>query len=126
MVSMRVEKDHTDNTANKNVGMHANRREEKRKRVQIENMKKTNSGTHGNVLRDMTNDEQRQVAFSLKKKANGERERERERERNNNPVDDDDDSSSSPFQQQRLRRRRRRKPLLRKVVREDFSLLQIL
>jgi hypothetical protein len=64
----------------------------------------------------MTNDEQRQVAFSLKKKANGERE--------NNPVDDDDDSSSSPFQRQRLRRRRR-KPLLRKVVREDFSLPQI-
>jgi len=31
MVSMRVEKDHTDNTANKNVGMHANRREEKRR-----------------------------------------------------------------------------------------------
>jgi hypothetical protein len=40
MVSMRVEKDHTNNTANKNVGMHANRRDEKRKRVQIENRKK--------------------------------------------------------------------------------------
>jgi len=74
---MRVEKDHTNNTANKNVGMHANRRDEKRKRVQIENRKKNNSGTHGNVLRDMTNDEQRQVAFSLKKKAHGEK-RERE------------------------------------------------
>jgi hypothetical protein len=82
MVSMRVEKDHTNNTANKNVGMHANRREEKREREFRYKTGKNNSGRHENVLRDITNDEQRQVAFSLKKKAHGgKREREKQQPR---------------------------------------------